>query len=139
MSGRLVSTRLAALARRTASNTPRRPLSYLSNQLPAGGLLRTDAGLRLVKRRPWPLGSYALHNLPATRSISFARFIPKLVTKFATAGAAAGGAVIAGASYLQYQAGRMCMQDYHAEKILTELRGRELRGWPVQQDQGRRN
>jgi hypothetical protein len=29
------------------------------------------------------------------------------VTKFATAGAAAGGAVIAGASYLQYQAGRM--------------------------------
>jgi uncharacterized membrane protein YebE (DUF533 family) len=50
---------------------------------------------------------YALHNVPATRSISFARAIPKLATKFATAGAAAGGAVIAGVSYVQYQAGRM--------------------------------
>ena len=50
--------------------------------------------------------SYALHNLPATRSISFARVVPKLVTKLATAGAAAGGAVIAGVSYIQYQAGR---------------------------------
>jgi hypothetical protein len=106
MSGRLVSARLATLARRSALNTPRRNISFTSNTLPAGGLLRSDAGLRLIKRRPWPLGSYALHNLPATRSISFARAIPKLVTKFATAGAAAGGAVIAGVSYIQYQAGR---------------------------------
>jgi GTP-binding protein EngB required for normal cell division len=49
---------------------------------------------------------YALHNVPAARSISFARAIPKLATKFATAGAAAGGAVIAGVSYVQYQAGQ---------------------------------
>lgn len=103
MSGRLISTRLATIARRAPLNTTR---FYTSRSLPAGGLLRSDAGLRLIKRRPWPLGSYALHNLPATRSISFARAIPKLVTKFATAGAAAGGAVIAGVSYLQYQAGR---------------------------------
>ncbi|KAH6642014.1 P-loop containing nucleoside triphosphate hydrolase protein [Boeremia exigua] len=103
MSGRLVSARLATLARRTALHTPRR---YTTHSLPAGGLLRNEAGLRLIKRRPWPLGSYALHNLPATRSISFARVIPKLVTKFATAGAAAGGAVIAGVSYIQYQAGQ---------------------------------
>lgn len=68
--------------------------------------MRNEAGLRLVKRRPWPLGTYALHNLPATRSISFARVIPKLVTKLATAGAAAGGAVLAGVSYIQYQAGQ---------------------------------
>ncbi|KAF2736046.1 hypothetical protein EJ04DRAFT_511327 [Polyplosphaeria fusca] len=106
MSGRLVSARLATLARRTASNTPRRPISFASNTLPAGGILRNDAGLRLIKRKPWPIGSYALHNVPAVRSISFARVIPRLVTKFATAGAAAGGAVLAGASYLQYQAGQ---------------------------------
>ncbi|KAF2873576.1 P-loop containing nucleoside triphosphate hydrolase protein [Massariosphaeria phaeospora] len=106
MSGRLVSARLATIARRAASNTPRRPFSYIANTLPAGGLLRSDAGLRLIKRRPWPFGSYALHDVPSVRSISFARVIPKLVTKFATAGAAAGGAVLAGASYLQYQAGQ---------------------------------
>ncbi|KAF2742046.1 hypothetical protein M011DRAFT_497748 [Sporormia fimetaria CBS 119925] len=50
--------------------------------------------------------SYGLHNVPATRSISFARAIPKLATRFATAGAAAGGAVVAGVSYVQYQAGQ---------------------------------
>lgn len=104
MSGRLVATRLATLARRTPLHTPR---LYTTHTLPAGGLLHNEAGLRLIKRRPWPLGSYALHNLPATRSISFARVIPKLVGKFATVGAAAGGAVLAGVSYIQYQAGRM--------------------------------
>jgi hypothetical protein len=105
MSGRLVAGRLSTLARRTPLLTPR---LYTTHSLPAGGLLRNEAGIRLVKRRPWPLGSYALHNIPATRSISFARVIPKLVGKFATVGAAAGGAVIAGVSYIQYQAGRMC-------------------------------
>lgn len=74
MSGRLVTARLATLARRTALHTPR---LYTTHSLPAGGLLRNEAGLRLIKRRPWPLGSYALHNLPATRSISFARVVPK--------------------------------------------------------------
>lgn len=104
MSGRLVAGRLSTLARRSPLLTPR---FYTTHSLPAGGLLRNEAGIRLVKRRPWPLGSYALHNLPATRSISFARVIPKLVGKFATVGAATGGAIIAGASYIQYQAGRM--------------------------------
>ena len=102
MSGRLI--RLATVARRAPTSIPRRPFST-GGQLPAGGLLRSSSGLRLVKRRPWPFGSYALHNLPATRSISFARAIPKLVGKFATVGAAAGGAVVAGVSYIQYQAG----------------------------------
>jgi hypothetical protein len=104
MSGRLVAGRLSTIARRSPLLTPR---FYTTHSLPAGGLLRNEAGLRLVKRRPWPLGSYALHNIPATRSISFARVIPKLVGKFATVGAAAGGAVVAGVSYIQYQAGRM--------------------------------
>jgi len=107
MSGRLISARLSTLARRTPANTPRlHRLFYTSNQLPTGGLLRVESGLRLGQQRAWPLGSYALHNVPAVRSISFARAIPKLVTKFATAGAAAGGAVIAGVSYIQYQAGQ---------------------------------
>ncbi|KAF1973865.1 hypothetical protein BU23DRAFT_506093 [Bimuria novae-zelandiae CBS 107.79] len=107
MSGRLTSARLATLARRTPANTPRlHRLFYTTTKLRTGGLLRNDAPLRLAQRRSWPLGSYALHNLPATRSISFARAIPKLVTKFATAGAAAGGAVVAGVSYIQYQAGQ---------------------------------
>ncbi|KAF2011381.1 hypothetical protein BU24DRAFT_443734 [Aaosphaeria arxii CBS 175.79] len=106
MSGRLAA-RTALRVTRNATTPPRaRPFSFVTNTIPAGGLLRSEAGLRLIKRRPWPQGSYALHNVPAVRSISFARVIPKLVTKFATAGAAAGGAVIAGASYIQYQAGQ---------------------------------
>ena len=104
-SGRLIAARLAPLARRAVPTTPRRPFYSTTG---AGGLLRNEAGLRLLKRRPWPIGSYALHNVPVVRSISFARVIPKLVTKFATVGAAAGGAVLAGVSYVQYQAGRMC-------------------------------
>ncbi|KAF2808952.1 uncharacterized protein BDZ99DRAFT_521422 [Mytilinidion resinicola] len=102
MSGRLA--RLAPLVRRAAvANTPHR---FYHSATSAGGLLRSDAGLRLLKQRPWPLGSYALHNVPAVRSISFARILPKIVTKFASLGAVAGGAVIAGASYIQYQAGQ---------------------------------
>ncbi|KAL7773209.1 hypothetical protein CFE70_003173 [Pyrenophora teres f. teres 0-1] len=104
MSGRLVAGRVATLTRRSSPLVT--PRFYTTHSLPAGGLLRNEAGLRLVKRRPWPLGSYALHNVPATRSISFARVIPKLVGKFATIGAATGGAVIAGVSYIQYQAGQ---------------------------------
>jgi replication fork clamp-binding protein CrfC len=116
MSGRLVAGRLSAIARRSPLLTPR---FYTTHSLPAGGLLRNEAGLRLVKRRPWPLGSYALHNIPATRSISFARVIPKLVGKFATVGAAAGGAVVAGVSYIQYQAGRMCIRASNGASTLT--------------------
>ena len=104
MSGRLISARLAPLARRAVLNTPRQLSHYSTTG--AGGLLRSDAGLRLLKKRPWPLGSYALHNVPAVRSISFVRILPKIVTKFASLGAVAGGAVIAGLSYVQYQAGR---------------------------------
>ncbi|CAI6341003.1 unnamed protein product [Periconia digitata] len=106
MSGRLISARLATLARRTPSNTPRRLFNNTSTQLPTGGLLRSPAGIRVIQRRAWPFGSYALHNVPVARSISFARVIPKIVSKFATVGAATGGAVVAGVSYVQYQAGQ---------------------------------
>jgi GTP-binding protein EngB required for normal cell division len=43
-------------------------------------------------------------NVPAVRPISFVRVLPKLFSKFATLGAAAGGATIAGMIYIQNQA-----------------------------------
>lgn len=131
-----MATRLATLARRTPLHTPR---FYTTTTLPAGGLLRNEAGLRLIKRRPWPLGSYALHNVPATRSISFARVIPKLVTKFATAGAAAGGAVIAGVSYIQYQAGRKFTNSTKTWSWLICIRGRHIRSRPFPSDERHSN
>lgn len=136
MSGRLAATRLATLARRTPVHTPR---LYTTHALPAGGLLRNEAGLRLIKRRPWPLGSYALHNVPATRSISFARVIPKLVGKFATAGAVTGGAVIAGVSYIQYQAGRTYIFFRLQVSILTYSRGRIVCARPLPPDKRQRD
>ncbi|KAJ9660705.1 mitochondrial dynamin GTPase Msp1 [Coniosporium apollinis] len=104
MSSRLLAAPLAPVARRATLTFPRRLAHHSSSA--AGGLLRSEAGQRLLKRRPWPLGAYALHNVPAVRTISFVRVLPKLVTKFATLGAMAGGAMIAGLSYLQYQAGQ---------------------------------
>jgi GTP-binding protein EngB required for normal cell division len=43
-------------------------------------------------------------NVPAIRPISFVRVLPKLFSKFATLGAAVGGATIAGMIYIQNQA-----------------------------------
>lgn len=120
MSGRLIASRLAPIARR-AVFTPRRPFYSTTG---AGGLLRSDAGLRLLKQRPWPIGSYALHNVPVVRSISFARVIPKIVTRFATAGAAAGGAVVAGISYVQYQAGRKYIHKRFVRRYLELMHHR---------------
>jgi dynamin-like GTPase MGM1, mitochondrial len=60
--------------------------------------------LRPALTRPNPPRINHLHNLPATRPISFVRVLPKLFTKFATLGAAAGGATIAGLIYVQNQA-----------------------------------
>lgn len=60
--------------------------------------------VRPVTRRPYPLGAVSLHNVPVARPISFARVLPKLVQKFATAGAAGAGVTVAGLVYLQNQA-----------------------------------
>lgn len=96
------------VARRAAvAYTPPRLAYHWSS----GGLLRTEGGQRLLKKRTWPIGAYALHNVPAVRSMSFARGVlrifPRLATKFAMIGTAAGGATIAGMAYLQNQASRM--------------------------------
>lgn len=108
MSGRLFAARVLPVARRAvAVYTPQR----LAYHWTSGGLLRTDGAQRLMKKRTWPLGAYALHNLPAVRSMSFVRgalrVFPRLATKFAMIGTAAGGATIAGIAYLQNQATRM--------------------------------
>lgn len=84
MSGRAIFARAAPLARRHFLN-----------------------GTRPVIRRNWALGVNALHQTPVVRPISFVPFgrsIPKLFSKFATAGAFAGGATIAGLVYIQNQA-----------------------------------
>jgi hypothetical protein len=52
----------------------------------------------------WPLGANAIHNVPAVRSYSFARVLPKLALKMARIPAMFGGAMIAGLAYIQYQA-----------------------------------
>ncbi|KAK0664190.1 Protein msp1 [Lasiodiplodia hormozganensis] len=106
MSGRLLSARLAPVARRAASASayaaPRRFTHYLSSN--AGGLLRSQSGLRSTRLRTWPPGAYALHNVPAVRSISFIRILPRLFQKFATLGAVGGATIVGGLVYLQNQA-----------------------------------
>ncbi|KAF2398599.1 protein MGM1, mitochondrial precursor [Trichodelitschia bisporula] len=81
MSGRVLFARLVPLARR--------PLLH---------------NVRPYPRRNLPAGINSLHHVPAVRPISFVRVLPKLFTKLATLGAAAGGATVAGLVYIQNQA-----------------------------------
>ncbi|PYI35811.1 hypothetical protein BP00DRAFT_421907 [Aspergillus indologenus CBS 114.80] len=98
MSGRILSHRLVPLLRtghlaRHVHNAAAR----------TGGLLRSD-GSAALRRRPWPVGANAIHNVPAVRAISFHRILPKLALKLVRLPAMFGGAVLAGAAYIQYQA-----------------------------------
>ena len=89
------------------SRALRRPLDRsLRHISTSGGLLQRSAGLRNAQSRSWPLGAYAIHNVPAVRTISFARALPKLATKLLRIPAMFGGAAIAGLAYIQYQATR---------------------------------
>ena len=85
-----------------------------------GGLLRNQVlpVSQHNKRRPWPFGAYSLHNVPAARTISFARVLPKLALKLVRIPAMFGAATIGGLAYLQYQATRELIKDYSVEKIL---------------------
>ena len=69
-----------------------------------GGLLQQSARLSSPQKRPWPAGAYSVHNVPAVRTISILRVLPKLATKLLRIPAMFGGAAIAGFAYLQYQA-----------------------------------
>lgn len=89
------------------SATPRRLYSPLASPTAiqtAGGLLRITPTCR-QRTQLWPSQIYRSHS-NAVRAISFARFLPKLVVKFARVPALFGGATIAGLAYVQYQAQR---------------------------------
>lgn len=100
MSGRPLSHGTAVLVRR----------SLLSRQLHSirpnsvGGLLRTQRVS--LRGRPWPVQASFVHNAVATRSIAFARILPKLALKMVRLPAMFGGAMVAGMAYVQYQAVR---------------------------------
>ncbi|KAK2790587.1 dynamin-like GTPase mgm1 [Emmonsiellopsis sp. PD_33] len=97
MSGRLFSHGTAVLARR---GLLARQLHNVGTR--TGGLLRSQgtAGLRGRPR----LRANWIHNVPAVRTISFARVLPKLALKLARIPAMFGGAMLAGLAYIQYQA-----------------------------------
>jgi hypothetical protein len=48
----------------------------------------------------------SFHNAVAVRNASFARFLPRLVVKFIRIPAMAGGVMIGGLAWIQYQATR---------------------------------
>ncbi|KAF2088000.1 putative mitochondrial dynamin GTPase [Saccharata proteae CBS 121410] len=103
MSGRLLAARGAPLARRAHAYAP--PRRFTHHLRPdAAGLLRVNSRLRISRLRSWPPGAYALHNVPAVRSISFVRILPRLFQKFATLGAVGGAGIVGGLVYLQNQA-----------------------------------
>ena len=103
MSGRLLSARWAPLVRRGI--TPQRYL-HRGGTGRAGGLLQVDGGPSLGKRKYWPFGASSIHNIPAVRSISFARVLPQLALKMARLPALFGASMIAVLAYIQYQAAR---------------------------------
>ena len=72
------------------------------------GLSRHQLPLNILntRRRAWPCGTNALHNVPAVRAISFARVLPNLAVKLLRIPAMFGAAAIGGLTYLQYQATR---------------------------------
>lgn len=86
----------------------------------AGGLLRSRMlpPSRQHRRRAWPFGAYSLHNVPAVRTISFARILPKLALKLVRIPAMFGAATIGGLAYLQYQATRELITGSLREKLL---------------------
>ncbi|KAI9671315.1 MAG: dynamin-like GTPase mgm1 [Alyxoria varia] len=97
MSGRLLAAGVA-LGRHSQQHATRRLFHQVNARAGMGaGTLRVQ--------RPLPFGAASLHNnVPAVRSISFARTVPKLFLKLARLPAMAGGAAVAGLAYIQYQA-----------------------------------
>ncbi|RYP38488.1 hypothetical protein DL766_000905 [Monosporascus sp. MC13-8B] len=99
MSGRLI----AAAGRLPATRPAVVRAARQYHQLPSGGLLRADAAIRATRRRMWLPGN-SFHNAVIVRNASFARFLPKLAVKFLRIPAMAGGVMIGGLAWIQYQA-----------------------------------
>ncbi|KAI1330162.1 dynamin family protein [Xylariaceae sp. FL0255] len=99
MSSRFIATAGRVSASRSASVHAVRQYHHL----PSGGLLRADASIRAARRRMWfPINSF--HNAVAVRNASFARYLPRLMVKFIRLPAMAGGVMIGGLAWVQYQA-----------------------------------
>ncbi|CAK3801137.1 msp1, mitochondrial [Lecanosticta acicola] len=116
MTTRLLSSRLAPFVQRISTSL-RRPIppnvasiygsAALVANRPVSHAVLSRSGSVLRKwpqRRQWPLGHNTIHNLPAVRHASFARFLPRLATKLVRIPAMLGAAMIGGVTYLQYQA-----------------------------------
>ncbi|KAF6815838.1 dynamin family protein [Colletotrichum sojae] len=101
MSGRLLAAGLAPMTRRAPAQAVRH-----FHRLPAGGLHRADAAVRATRRRMWFPGN-AFHNAVIVRNASFARFLPKLVVKFARIPAMFGGLAVGTLAWVQYQANQL--------------------------------
>lgn len=95
------SQNVANLTTNTLEVAGRRTLSYSALSRASS---RLASNPRWQQRRAWPMGSSAIHNLPAVRHASFARAIPKLAMKLARIPAMFATAMIGGVAYLQYQA-----------------------------------
>ncbi|KAK5993161.1 Protein msp1 [Cladobotryum mycophilum] len=100
MNGRILAAGLRPVAPAQTAST--RTVRHL-HRFPTGGLLRADASIRVTRKRMW-LGGNAFHNAVMTRNASFARFLPKLVVKFARIPAMFGGLAIGGFAWVHYQA-----------------------------------
>ncbi|KAI1438875.1 mitochondrial dynamin GTPase [Xylaria sp. CBS 124048] len=99
MSGRLIARAGRIPAMRSATGRAMRQY----HQLPTGGLLRADSAIRATRRRMWfPVNSF--HNAVAVRNASFARLLPRLMVKFIRVPALAGGIMVGGLAWIQYQA-----------------------------------
>ncbi|KAL8712154.1 MAG: hypothetical protein Q9220_003588 [cf. Caloplaca sp. 1 TL-2023] len=101
MSSAIRVARLGRLSHYSAASHPYLPRYHtrqhhlLHSQTPARSTAK--------RRRQWPLGSNAMHNVPTVRAISFQRALPRLAVKLVRLPAMAGGAMIGGMAYLQYQ------------------------------------
>ncbi len=98
MSGRLLAAGALTPSTRRASVQAVRQY----HRFPTGGLQRADAAIRATRQRIWFGNSF--HNAVIVRNASFARFLPKLVVKFARIPALFGGLVVGGAAWVQYKA-----------------------------------
>ncbi|KAI1391074.1 dynamin family protein [Hypoxylon trugodes] len=99
MSGRLI----AAVGRLPATRPAMVRAIRQYHHLPSSGLLRADTAVRATRRRMlFPVNSF--HNAVIVRNASFLRFLPRLAVKFIRIPAMAGGVMIGGLAWVQYQA-----------------------------------
>ncbi|KID77597.1 Protein msp1 [Metarhizium brunneum] len=98
MSSRVLAAGLRPVTRRAFVSVNRQ-----LHRFPNGGLLRADSSIRATRKRMW-FGGNSFHNAVIARNASFARFLPKLVVKFARIPAMFGGLAIGAFAWVQYQA-----------------------------------